>query len=146
MKPLTLTYPRLIPVLMKQIRCCLESRFDHRLHGLLLVARGMSSREAARLLGVSPRTIQDWVCRFRKHGLSDLLEKERSGHPRSLEEADLDEIKKIMGQLSPKKCGLSGTRWSGKNLSALIEKHLRKKLGIRQCQRLLQELTDKNTQ
>src|SRR5882762_2883677 len=37
-----------------------ESRYDHRLHGVLLVAQGMTCPEVARLLGDAPRAVEDW--------------------------------------------------------------------------------------
>ena len=46
MKPLTITDPDIILGLQDEIRRSEESRYDHRLHGLLLVAHGIS---AARL-------------------------------------------------------------------------------------------------
>ena len=51
MKPLTITDPDIILGLQDEIRRSEESRYDHRLHGLLLVAHGMSCREVAQLLG-----------------------------------------------------------------------------------------------
>jgi transposase len=41
-----------------------ESRYDHRLHGLLLVTTGQSCREVARLFDEDPSTVQRWVKRF----------------------------------------------------------------------------------
>ncbi len=43
--------------LQDEIRRTEESRYDHRLHGLLLVAQGLSCREVARLLGDAPGTV-----------------------------------------------------------------------------------------
>ena len=41
-----------------------ESRYDHRLHGLLLVTAGQSCREVAALFGENGTTVQRWVSRF----------------------------------------------------------------------------------
>ena len=41
-----------------------ESRYDHRLHGLLLVTAGQSCREVAQLFGEDGTTVQRWVQRF----------------------------------------------------------------------------------
>lgn len=38
-----------------------EARYDHRLHALLLVAKGMSARQAALWLDESERSVQRWV-------------------------------------------------------------------------------------
>src|SRR5215470_4586868 len=70
MKPLTITDPDIILGLQDEIRRSEESRYDHRLHGLLLVAQGLSCRGVAQLLGDSPRAVQYWVNRFEKDGLA----------------------------------------------------------------------------
>ena len=62
--------------LQDEIRRSEESRYDHRLHGVLLVAQGMTSPEAARLLGDAPRTVEYWVHTFEEMGLAGLLEGE----------------------------------------------------------------------
>src|SRR3989304_5270295 len=64
-----------------------ESRYDHRLHGVLLVANGMSARQAALWLNESERTVQRWVNRFDEGGLAGLQEGERSGRPGRLRHA-----------------------------------------------------------
>jgi len=73
--------PDIILGLQDEIRRSEESRYDHRLHGLLLVAHGLSCREVAQLLGDSPRTVQYWVTRFDKEGLAAMVEGERPGRP-----------------------------------------------------------------
>jgi transposase len=46
------------------------SRNDHRLHGVLLVAQGLTCLHVAGLLGDSPRTTVNWVQRFERQGWS----------------------------------------------------------------------------
>ena len=60
-----------ILILQDEIRRSYEARYDHRLHAILMVAQGMSCRQAAQLLGDSPRTVAYWVKRFEAEGLSD---------------------------------------------------------------------------
>src|SRR4029453_1974067 len=62
-----------------------ESRYDHRLHGLLLVAKGESARAVAELFDEDARTVQRWVQRFEAQGFEGLREGERSGRPRTLD-------------------------------------------------------------
>ncbi len=51
MKPLTIAdSPTMILGLQDEIRRSEESRYDHRLHGVLLVAQGMTCPEVGRLL------------------------------------------------------------------------------------------------
>jgi transposase len=72
--------------LQDEIRRSEESRYDHRLHGVLLVAQGMSCPEVGRLLGDAPRSVEYWVRRFEAKGLAGLSEGQRSGRPRRLSE------------------------------------------------------------
>ncbi len=65
--------------LQDEIRCSEESRYDHRLHGVLLVAQGLTCPEVSWLLGGTPRTIEYWVRRFKEKGLSGLVEGDRFG-------------------------------------------------------------------
>ena len=58
--------------LQQEIQRSEESRYNHRLHGVLLVAQGMTCPEVARLLGDSPRSVEYWVHRFQGQGLSGL--------------------------------------------------------------------------
>ena len=69
-----------------------ESRYDHRLHGVLLVANGMSARQAALWLSESERTVQRWVSRFEEIGFAGLQEGERPGRPRRLTDADWQRV------------------------------------------------------
>ena len=68
-----------IAAVQHEIRRSPESRCDHRLHGLLLVAQGVSCRQVPELLGDSPRTVAYWVRRFDEEGLAGLVDGERSG-------------------------------------------------------------------
>lgn len=62
-----------------------ESRYDHCLHGLLLVAGGHTCQQVAEWFGEDRRTIQRWVKTFEQHGLNGLREgPPRSGRPRTL--------------------------------------------------------------
>ena len=67
--------------LQDEIRRSEESRYDHRLHGVLLVAQGLTCPEVAKLLGDAPRTVEYWIGSFEKRGLAGLQEGERSGRP-----------------------------------------------------------------
>src|SRR5258708_22877230 len=90
MKPLKIAdSPTIILGLQDEIRRSEESRYDHRLHGLLLVAQGMTCPEVARLLGDAPRSVEYWVGRFERDGLAGLLEGARPGPPRRFAEKQM---------------------------------------------------------
>jgi len=124
--------------LQDEIRRNAESRYNHRLHGLLLVAQGVSAFEVARLLRDAPRTVQYWVRRFEQDGLAGLLEGERPGRPRRLSDRQLHEVDMAL-RGSPEQLGLSGNLWDGKTLSAWIERRFGVSLGVRQCQYLFRQ-------
>src|SRR4030042_6541585 len=107
MKPLTIQdAPTIILGLQDEIRRSQESRYDHRLHGVLLVAQGISCLEVSRLLGDAPRTVQYWIRSFEKKGLSALVEGERAGRPTRLKAGQIEEVDRILRQ-TPEAVGLS---------------------------------------
>jgi len=122
-----------------EIRRSEESRYDHRLHGVLLVAQGMTCPEVARWLGDAPRSVEYWVGRFEQEGLAGLLEGERSGRPRRLSEKQMEAVDRILRR-PPREVGLSGNIWDGKTLSRWIEQNYHRTVGVRQCQRIFRQL------
>jgi transposase len=123
--------------LQDEIRRSEESRYDHRLHGVLLVAQGMTCPGAARLLGDAPRTVEYWVHTFEEMGLAGLLEGERSGRPRRLSDQQIEEVNAVLRR-TPREAG--GNLWDGKTLANWIERQYGIDLGARQCQRLFRQL------
>jgi transposase len=116
-----------------------ESRYDHRLHGLLLVSRGYSARQVADLLDQSARTVQYWVRRFNEDGFAGLHEGERPGRPAVLDESALDSLGQDLRQ-APDALGYSQHLWDGKLLKHHLAEHYGVGLGVRQCQRLFGRL------
>ena len=140
MKRLTVTDASTIVLgLQDEIRRSEESRYDHRLHGVLLVAQGLSCPEVGRLLGDSPRTVEYWVGRFEDRGLAGLVEGERSGRPRRLSDEQLAEIDSVLRQ-TPESVGISSGIWDGKGLAAFIKMRYGVVLGVRQCQYIFKSL------
>lgn len=140
MRPLQIANsPAIILGLQDEIRRSDESRYDHRLHGVLLIAQGMTCPEVARLLGDAPRSVEYWVRRFEKEGLTGLLEGEKPGRPRRLSEKQMATVDRILRR-SPREAGLSGNIWDGKTLSAWLEQKYHLRLGVRQCQRIFRQL------
>ena len=139
MKPLTIKdAANMTLVLQDEIRRSEESRYDHRLHGVLLVAEGMRCPEVARLLGDSPRTVEYWVQRFEDKGLAGLVEGDRPGRTTRLTPEQLEQIERVLRR-TPREVDLGVTLWDGKTLSAWIEREHGVELGVRQCQRLFRQ-------
>ena len=122
--------------LQQEIQRSEDARYDHRLHSVLLVARGVTCPDAARTFGDSPRSVENWVHRYEEGGLAGVKEGERSGRPCRL---NSEEISRIL-RGTPSAAGMSINLWDGKTLSAWIEKNYGIKLGVRQCQRMFGHL------
>ncbi len=120
----------------QEIRRSAESRYDHRLHGVLLVSQGRPCAAVAAWLGEHPATVQRWVRRFAAGGCAALREAPRAGRPRRLAAADWTKTAPDL-RASPRALGYDQEAWDG----ALLAQHLRQRygvrLGLRQCQRLL---------
>ncbi len=139
MKPLTILDADMIVLgLQDEIRRSQESRYDHRLHGVLLVAQGMTCPEVARLLGDAPRTMERWVRHFEEHGLTGLIEGDRAGRPTRLNAPQLEQVQRVLRE-PPAAAGLAGNLWDGKILSAYLDQQYGIALGVRQCQRLFRQ-------
>jgi transposase len=132
-------HENMIMAIQDEIRRNDASRYDHRLHGVLLVAQGLTCPQAAQLLGDSPRTVVNWVERFESQGLAGLSDGERPGRPSRLEDRQLAAVEAALRE-SPSKFGLPTQMWDGPTLSAYLDQELGVNLKVRQCQRLFRQL------
>jgi transposase len=126
-------------VLQDEIRRSEEARYDHRLHGVLLVAQGMSAPQVAQLLGDGRRTVEYGVKRFNAEGLSGLVEGERAGRPARLSEFQIEQIGEVLRD-SPRAHGMRANLWDGKTLAEWLLRNWAVELSVRQCQRLFRQL------
>ena len=141
MKPLKISDAEtMILALQDEIRRSDDSRYDHRLQGVLLVAHGISCREAASVLGDAPRTVENWIHRFEEEGLAGLTDGERPGRPSRLSSIQLADVEAALRQ-TPAAAGVTGGGvWDGKTLSRYLEQKFGVGLKTRQCQRLFRQL------
>lgn len=112
-----------------------ESRYNHRLHGVLLVLSGQSCYQVADLFGQSPRTVEYWVRRFEARGFAGLQESARPGRPPLLGDVHRQALHRTLRR-SPREYGYSQNLWDGKLLSHHLDKQYHLSIGVRQCQRL----------
>ena len=116
-----------------------ESRYDHRLHGVLLVCQGFSARQVAGFLGQDSRTVQRWVKRFNDHGFAGLAEVERLGRPSRLKEEYWEQVEADLRR-HPKEFNYGQNLWDGKLLSHHLSERYGLNMGIRQCQRIFHQM------
>jgi transposase len=140
MKPLTISdKENMILAIQDEIRRNDASRYDHRLHGVLLVAQGMTCPQVAQLLGDSHHTVVNWVQRFEAEGLAGLAEGQRPGRPRRLNDKQMAKVEAAL-RASPQQFGLTTQIWDGPTLSEFLNREWAVKLKARQCQRLFRQL------
>jgi transposase len=140
MKALTISDKEsMVMALQDEIRRNEAARYDHRLHGVLLVAQGMTCPQVAAHLGDSPRTVVNWVQRFEARGFAGLLDGERTGRPSRLNSVQLAVVDEALRR-SPLDFGLQSSLWDGPTLSAFIKRQYSIELKARQCQRLFRQL------
>ncbi len=116
-----------------------ESRYDHRLHGILLISHGLSCYDVADVLGQDPRTIERWVQRFEKRGFAGLHEGDREGRPRRLSDEQWEAVNRDLRR-SPREFAHTQSLWDGRLLSHHLRKFHHVDLGVRQCQRLFRQM------
>lgn len=116
-----------------------DSRYDHRLHGILLVSNGISCYQVAEWLGQNPVTIQRWVNRFEADGFAGLQEGERPGRPRRLNETQWKAVDRDLRR-SPRELGYAQNLWDGKLLAHHLVEAYGVDVGVRQCQRMFRQL------
>ena len=112
-----------------------DSRYDHRLHGVLLVAKGHDCYEVAEIFGHSATTIENWVHSYNEHGFEGLHDEKRSGRPSRIPDSISEEINRDL-RLNPSDFGYSQNLWDGKLLSHHIQSKYSIEIGVRQAQRL----------
>ncbi len=90
---------------------------SHRLHGVLLVAQGMTRPSVAQMLGDAHHTAANWVQRFRRPARTGWLGR-RSTHrtcPSQLEMTSNWPKSRRRCVTSPQKFGLATAQWDGAN-------------------------------
>jgi transposase len=127
-----------IKTIHQEFRRSAETRYIHRLHGVLLVLSGLSTVKAGKLLEVPQRTVAHWMIQFKKHGLDGLRDAEKSGRSKILNSQQKQTLMAALAK-SPRDAGLNADTWT----NVLVLSYLNKTCGIecqlRSCSRLLKE-------
>jgi transposase len=140
MKKLAVTDADIMRIALQQeIQRSEESRYDNRLHGVLLHCNGMTCERIAGVLGHGVRTVQYWIRKFNVDGFAGLQDHEGRGRRSRLENKEIEKIGRDLRK-TPRDFGYIQNLWDGKILSYHIEKRYGKTMGVRQCQRLFHRL------
>ena len=117
-----------------------RARRLHRLHAVMLVARGLSCRRVAQLLGDSPRSVEYWVNRYKSSNLHGLRDKAKGGRRPLLSSARLTHVAVALASVPP----APWKSWSGEALRDYVARRWDVKMGVRIAQRLLARISVEN--
>lgn len=140
MKQLFIKDPKNMHIAIQQeIHRSDDSKYDHRLHGLLLVLNGYDCYTVGELFGQSPTTIQRWVKSFNSKGFSGLAEGGRPGRPGSLSGKQWQQLGDDLRK-TPVGFSYGQNFWDGKLMAVHLKKKYKVELGVRQCQRIFNSM------
>ena len=140
MRKLQIADPEIMRIAIQQeISRSDESRYDHRLHGLLLLTGGHSCQQIADLFGEDRRIVQRWAKRFEQAGLEGMRDGERPGRPAYLDARQWRSLGRDLRH-SASDSRHAGHRWEGRLLSTHLKQRYKITLGVRQCQRIFRQM------
>jgi transposase len=91
-----------------------------RIQGLLLVHQGHREADAAAMIGVGRRTLQEWIRRYRDRGISGLPKGPYPGGTSRLTQEQKAELSEII-EAGPQEAGLDTGVWSAPILVKMVE-------------------------
>jgi transposase len=125
--------------IQQKFRSTDEAKYIHRLHGVFLVFKGLSTVKAGELLNEPQRTIAEWAMRYKVGGLDALRDATRSGRPNALTPEQEYKLKVALAK-PPQKASLQGNRWTGELVSKFIRQEFRVGISLRNSHRIFQKL------
>lgn len=114
-----------------------QSRQQHRIHAVLLVAGGLSCRAVARLLGDSPRAVEYWVNRYKSNNINGLADELAQGRVPRLSAEQFAQLRVAVMSVP---AGSVARVWTGEDIVAFVARRWATVLGLRQAQRVLAKI------
>jgi transposase len=81
---------------------------------VLAAAEGLKNTEVAQRLGIAHASVRKWRNRFAEHGLDGLTDEPRPGRPRTVTDAQVEEVIVTTLEMTPK----DATHWSTRSLAS----------------------------
>lgn len=110
-----------------------------RIQGLLLVHRGFRETDAADIIGVGRRTLQDWICRYRGNGIAGLDKGPYPGGKAKLSDEQKAELAQIIAA-GPEAAGYDTGVWIAPIIVELVRKRYGVSYSSSQIARILHDL------
>ena len=125
----------MVIALQNEISRSPESRYDHRLHGVLMVAIGMSCYDVSRILGHSPSRGEYFLKQFNDRGFVSPVDRQRAGRPSRISQDIMDRIDRDPRK-DPHYFGYRQKTWDGILLMQHLFDHYGIDMGVGQCQNI----------
>jgi transposase len=140
MRPIKIAHADLVATIIEEeIQSKPEGRYFHRLHIVLLLARGMTCQEAAKIFSEPVRTVQRWAKELNEGGLDALKDEHHPGRPTRLTPGQLLELESDLAK-GPQEFGFTQGFWDGPLLSYHIGEKYGVDLKVRRCQVLFHQM------
>jgi transposase len=110
-----------------------------RVQGLLLVHRGFRETDAADIIGVGRRTLQDWIHRYRYNGIAGLHKGPYTGGKSKLSDEQKSELAEIIAA-GPEAAGYDTGVWIAPIIVELVRKRYGVSYSSSQIARILHDL------
>lgn len=110
-----------------------------RLYLIYQIASGYSSRQLAKMHGISFKQITNWVHRFENEGLEGLRNRKGRGRKSSLTQKKLERIKTLVLKEDPSQHGFNASRWTGPLIGEWIKNNYGVKYQKAQVYKLLRK-------
>lgn len=128
--------PGTFDIVRTQLRATAQGRRWHRMHAILLVAGGLSCRQAARLLGASPRSVEYWVRRYIDNKYNISKDKKHTGRRPRLTIEQLAQLRVVLDG-SSLETSAPAHGWDGPSVRAYLARRWGVELGLRRVQALM---------
>ena len=110
-----------------------------RIQGLLLVNRGFREMDAADIIGVGRRTLQDWIRRYRDNGISGLVKGPYPGGKSKLSQEQKADLAAIIAA-GPEAAGFDTGVWIAPIVVELVKQRYGVSYSSSQIARILHDL------
>ncbi len=119
-------------------RATTDARLARRIQAVWLARRGLTCPQIIRVVGVSRRTVQQWITKYNRGGIDELLDKPRSGRPALLNPKQLEQLTRHIKAGVTK--GDSQSVFTGPSVEAWVEREFGVQYSLRGIQRMMRRL------
>jgi len=117
------------------MRCTPRKRSAMRMLAIKTLRLGVDFETVCSIHGIGPKTLTRWIAAFNERGLDGLIERPRSGRPRSISQQDIGGVTDLLDE--PQAC--EQTHWTGRKFHGFVRAELGYEVGYSTLMRYLRE-------